>query len=60
MAKRVALGMVWINIQIRPFYSIREISRGKDRGKLEIEYQKSAGYFKKIIVRQDDIERMFE
>lgn len=59
MNKPAALGFFWLGIQTRPFYSVREIRRGKDKGKLEVEYRKGSG-LKKVIIRQDDIERIFD
>lgn len=45
-----ALGYVWIKGTLqRPFYSAREIRRGKDKGKMMVEYRHSATKTKKEI-----------
>jgi hypothetical protein len=50
---REALGYACIGVQRRPYYSIREIRRGRNKGKFEIEYRHSATRFKKVIVAED-------
>jgi hypothetical protein len=60
MSRREALGMFWFkSIQQRPYYSKREIKRGKKKGWLEVEYftgtEKLGVFFKKIKVHPTDI-----
>ena len=52
---REALGYVWIGIQRRPYYTIREIRRGRNKGKFMVEYRHSATRFRKTIVAEDKL-----
>lgn len=36
LSDRVALGRVWTGIQQRPYYSFRKITRGRNKGKIEV------------------------
>ncbi len=49
-------GRAWINNQQRPFYQPRLVRRGKNQGKLEIRYNKSAtNNRKRIFIRVEDV-----
>lgn len=54
-SKGAALGFVWIDVRRRPIYSAREIQRGKNKGKLEVEYRHSASRYKKKIVDKSEV-----
>ena len=56
----VALGFVWYDTgKQRPFYSMREINRGKNKGGYEVEvsaYNNDKGmHLKKMVVQLDDL-----
>jgi hypothetical protein len=40
------VGRAWIRNAFRPIYSIREIKRGKFKGKLEVTYRKPTQFSK--------------
>lgn len=50
-----ALGYVWIGIQRRPFYSARPIRRGKNKGKIMVEYRHSVTKTKHVPVDESSI-----
>jgi hypothetical protein len=50
-----ALGYVWIGIQRRPFYSARPIRRGKDKGKVMVEYRHSVTKTKHVPVEESSL-----
>ena len=60
---KAVLGRFWFNgeIQQRPYYSIREISKGKKKGWVEVEYLASSEehgvYLKKLIIPKSSIVR---
>ena len=53
--KREALGYVFVGVSQRPFYSCREIRRGRNKGRYMCEYRKSATRFKKGIFNRKDL-----
>ena len=55
--KGPALGYVFVGHQRRPFYSCREIRRGKNKGKLEVEYRLSATKYRKLVTTEDQLRR---
>jgi hypothetical protein len=63
MEKRQVVGRFWFNgaLQQRPYYSIREITRGKKKGWVEVEYITSSDerglHLKKITIPKSSIVR---
>jgi len=45
----------WVRGGFRPVYAIREIRRGKSKGKFEIEYRANGNVFRKKIVSKSDL-----
>ena len=61
---RAYSGWCWIGHTKRPIYSIREITRGKNKGKFWVSYlhgvstegeNKGNFYYRKVMVLKDDI-----
>ncbi len=57
--KAAPAGMAWISGRQKPFYSPRVIKKGKNKGRIEVEYLRSHSVYKKTIINRSSITRTF-
>ncbi|MFA5508682.1 MAG: hypothetical protein WC423_24875 [Vulcanimicrobiota bacterium] len=50
-----AIGRAWIDDAWRNFYSMREVKRGKNKGKIEVTYIVGVGVMKTTIIDTGDM-----